>query len=245
MTEPAPSPRGRRIFLGLAVVILLAAAVFLPVTDWLPALVTWVRDLGALGVLAYAVVYILATVLMMPGSILTLAAGFMYGPVWGFLAVSPISVLAATISFLLGRTVAREAILRRVEANPRFAAIDAALGREGFELVALLRLSPAFPFALSNYLFGLTGVRTSHYVLGSWVGMLPGTFMYVYFGSLVGDVTQLAGGATEGASGPRRVLLVVGLVATVAVTVYVTRLARRALAEILPVDAAMPPEPPP
>ncbi len=240
MTEPAPAPPTRLSLAAIAVVALLSAAVFLPVTDWLLAFVVWVRGLGAVGVLVYALAYIVASVLMMPGSILTLGAGFLYGPIWGIAVASPVSVIAATVSFLLGRTVAREAIRGRIEANPRFAAIDEAVGREGFKLVALLRLSPAIPFTLMNYVFGLTGVKTSHYILGSWVGMFLGTFMYVYFGSLVSDVTQLAAGAPEGASGAKRVLLGVGLVATIAVSGYVTKLAREALAKILPEDAMAP-----
>ena len=241
MSEPAPSSRGRLILLGAAVLGLLVAAYLLPVTDWLVAFIAWVRGLGAVGVLVYALAYVVASVLMMPGSLLTLGAGFLYGPVWGIVVASPVSVLAATVSFLLGRTVARDAIRRRIEANPKFAAIDAALGRQGFKVVTLLRLSPIFPFTLMNYVFGLTGVKTSHYIAGSWIGMLLGTFMYVYFGSLIGDVAQLASGAPQGASAGKGVLLVVGLAATVAVTVYVTKLANKALAEILPPGDATPP----
>ena len=102
------------------------------------------------GVLVYALAYVVASVLMMPGSILTLGAGFLYGPIWGIAVASPVSVIAATVSFLLGRTVAREAIRGRIESNPKFAAIDEAVGREGFKLVALLRLSPAIPVTLMN-----------------------------------------------------------------------------------------------
>ena len=231
--------RSRLIVIAVALVVLVGAAAFLPVTDWLLGFVGWVRGLGAVGVAVYAVVYVAATVLMLPGSVLTLGVGFLFGPLWGIVFASPVSVTAATASFLLGRTVAREAIGARIEAHPKFAAIDAAVGREGLKLIALLRLSPALPFALSNYAFGLTAVRTRDYVLGSALGMLPGTFLYVYLGSLASDVAQLAGGAPEGASGAKTALLVLGGVATLAVTIYVTKLAREALAELLPSDPAM------
>lgn len=234
MTDAPPAPRGRLILASLALVALLIAAALLPVTDWLLAFVAWVRGLGAVGVLVYGLVYVLATVLMIPGSILTAGAGFLYGPLWGTAFASPVSVLAATCSFLLGRTVAREAIRGRIGENPKFAAIDAAVGREGLKIVTLLRLSPVFPYVLMNYVFGLTGVKTWHYILGSWLGMLLGTFLFVYFGSLVGDVAELASGAPEGASGARTALIVFGAIATVAVTAFVTRIARRALAELIP-----------
>jgi len=224
--------RARLIGAGLAVLALLGAAAFLPVTDWLLAFVGWVRGLGAVGVAVYALVYIVATVLMVPGSILTAGWGFLYGPLWGTVFCSPVSVIAATCSFLLGRTLARDAIASRIEGNAKFAAIDRAIGKDGLKLITLLRMSPAFPFALGNYALGLTSVKTTHYMLGSWLGMLLGTFLFVYLGSLVGDVAELASGTSEG-GGAKAVLLGVGLVATVVVSVVVTRTARKALAEIV------------
>jgi uncharacterized membrane protein YdjX (TVP38/TMEM64 family) len=222
--------RSLRIGGAVAVVALAAAAaVLLPVTEWAARLVDWIRGAGPAGVAVYAAVYVLATVAMLPGSILTAGAGLAYGRWWGLLLVSPVSVGAATLAFLLGRTVARGWIARRTEADPRFRAVDAAIGRHGFKIVILLRLSPVFPFNVLNYALGLTRVSVRDYVLGSFLGMLPGTFLYVYLGSLVSDVAALSDGAAE-ASALRRVLSVVGLVATVAVTVYITRVARRALA---------------
>jgi len=227
----------RLLGMGIALLALALAAYFLPVTTWLVQFVTWVRGLGAVGALVYSVVYILATVLLLPGSILTLGFGFLYGPLWGFALASPVSVAAATVSFFLGRTVARDAIRARIEGNRKFAAIDRAIGADGLKLITLLRFSPAFPFALGNYALGLTSVKPSHYILGSWAGMLLGTFLYVYLGSLVGDVTELASGGGDG-GGARSVLLGVGLVATILVTVVVTRTARRALSELIPEEAA-------
>ena len=219
---------------GAAVVVALAAgaAVFLPVGEWAAQLVEWVRGAGVAGVAVYAAVYVIATVLMLPGSILTAGAGLAYGPWWGILLVSPVSVAAATVAFLLGRTVARGWIARRSAADPTFRAVDAAIGRHGLKIVLLLRLSPVFPFNILNYALGLTRVRLRDYVLGSFVGMLPGTFLYIYFGSLVGDVAMLSTGAAP-AGTTRQVFSLVGLAATVAVTIYITRVARRALADEL------------
>jgi uncharacterized membrane protein YdjX (TVP38/TMEM64 family) len=221
--------------------LLIEIAIVLPLGHWMSQLVDWMRGAGLAGAIAYAVVYVLAALLMIPGSLLTAGAGLAYGPWWGTLLVSPVSVAAATLAFLLGRTVARGWIARRTEADAKFRAVDAAIGTHGFKVVALLRLSPLFPFNVLNYALGLTGVRLRDYALGSFVGMLPGTFLYVYLGSLVGDVAALSQG-TAHASTARQALSLVGLAATVIVTTYVTRLARRALADELsgsaPVAAA-------
>ncbi|MGH7316374.1 MAG: TVP38/TMEM64 family protein, partial [Candidatus Rokuibacteriota bacterium] len=125
--------------------------------------------------------------------------------------------------------LARGWVARRIEGNARFKAIDAAVAREGWKIVGLTRLSPVFPFNLLNYAFGVTRVSLRDYLLASWIGMMPGTVMYVYLGSLAGDLAAL--GAGRRARTPAEWgFYVVGLLATVAVTVYVTRLARAALA---------------
>jgi len=226
----ASGGRMRLVVLGLAIAAVLVAAKTLPVTQSLLAFVSWVRSAGPAGMAVFVLAYVLACVLFLPGSILTLGAGFAYGVVLGVPLVWIAANLGAAVAFLLGRTVAREAIARRVEANPRFAAIDRAVGREGLKIVLLTRLSPAFPFSLLNYAYGLTQVSFRDYVVGSLVGMVPGTIMYVYLGSLLTSVSEIASGTTAG--GPaRQALTFVGFAATVAVTVVITRIARRALAE--------------
>jgi uncharacterized membrane protein YdjX (TVP38/TMEM64 family) len=199
------------------------------VDTWLLGLVERIRDTGMAGSGLYVVLYVVATVLVMPASVLTLGAGFVYGPVYGSLLVVVASNLAALAAFLLGRTTLRGRVARRLEGKPRFAAVDAAVARQGFKVVLLLRLSPVFPFNLLNYALGLTRVRTRDYVLASFLGMLPGTVLYVYLGSLVTSVAQLTRGQRPDAGLSGQVLFWGGLAATVLVTVYLTRLARRAL----------------
>lgn len=208
---------------------LITAWLVLPVSNWLLALVDWVRAAGATGFITYAALYALATVLLLPGSVLTLGAGFVYGPIWGVLLASPASVIGATLAFLLGRFVARDWIRRRIATNPRFEAVDAAVGKGGFKIVLLLRLSPIFPFTLLNYALGLTRVRLRDYVLASFIGMLPGTVLYVYVGSLVTTAAQLFSGERPSTGPAAQVLFWVGLLATIVVVVAVTRIARRAL----------------
>jgi uncharacterized membrane protein YdjX (TVP38/TMEM64 family) len=167
-----------------------------------------------------------ATVLFIPGSALTLGAGALFGVAWGSLYVSVGSTLGATAAFLVGRYVARNAIAKKIEGNERFAAIDKAVANEGWKIVGLTRLSPVFPFALLNYGFGLTRVKLGDYMLASWIGMMPGTVMYVYLGSLA----KAATGERVRTTG-EWALYGVGLLATVAVTIFVTRIAKQALAK--------------
>lgn len=216
----------------LALLLVLAAAgvalLLLVPRERLPEFAAWVREQGVRGALLLAAIYVVATVLMVPGSVLTLLIGFLYGPRLGVLVVSPASLAGCTLAFLLGRTLARDWIRRKMAASARFLALQQALDRRGLTILLLVRLSPDFPFVLLNYAFGLTTISTGRYVLGSFAGMIPGTFLYVYLGSAAGDVSQLlAGGGEVGSSGG--ILKWAGLAATVIVTVIVTGLARRAL----------------
>ncbi len=217
------------------IVALAAAFKFLPVNDYLARFFEYVQSSGVWGPVLLAVVYVLATIVMVPGLILTLGAGFAFGIVKGTIAVSVGSVLGATAAFLIGRTVARSFVEQKVAEFPKFAAVDRAVQTSGFKIVLLTRLSPAFPFNVLNYLFSITSVRTRDYFLASWIGMLPGTLMYVYFGTAIKNLADLVGGRFEGGMG-QKILLVVGLLATVIVTVYITKLARTAIREHVPVD---------
>jgi uncharacterized membrane protein YdjX (TVP38/TMEM64 family) len=188
----------------------------------------WVDGLGLAGLAVFAGAYVLATLLFLPGLILTLAGGFTFGLLWGTIGVSIGSTVGAAAAFLLGRTLLRDAIERKVSTSPRFAEIDRAVGQHGAKIVLLVRLSPLFPFNLTNYAFGLTKVRFWPYVLASWVGMLPATVMYVYLGSAASSFAEILAGSYEPGIA-QQVLVGVGLIATLVVTVFVTRLARRAL----------------
>lgn len=211
-----------------------AVALFVPAGPWMASLVDWMRGAGALGVLVYAIAFTIAAVCLVPGSILTVGAGMAYGLVGGILIASPASAIAATAAFVVARTVARRRVARWAAKDPRVAALDAAIGAHGLKLVILIRLSPLFPFNLLNYALGLTRVRLRDYALGSFIGMLPVTLLYVYVGSLAGQLASLARGTATG--GPLGYAVsALGLAATIAVTVVVTRLARRAL------DAALVP----
>jgi uncharacterized membrane protein YdjX (TVP38/TMEM64 family) len=193
----------------------------------------WVNNLGAIAPIAFILLYIVATVAFLPGSLLTLGAGVLFGIVAGSLYVFISATIGATLAFLVGRYVARDWISKKIAENQKFRAIDRAVGREGFKIVLLTRLSPIFPFNLLNYGMGVTGVALKDYVLAS-VGMIPGTVMYVYIGSLAGSIATI-GGETGRETGANPVaqwaIRIIGFVATVIVTLYVTKIARKALDE--------------
>ena len=220
--------KSRILLIGILVIAAAGAAYMLPVAEWITALAERARNTGALGVAMFFAAYVASTVAFLPGSILTLAAGFAFGPFWGLAIASPASVTGATCAFLLGRTLLRDWAAARVGESPRLRAIDAAVGREGFKIVLLLRLSPLFPFNVLNYALSLSNVRVSTYVLASFLGMLPGTALYVYLGSLAPAAAELASAGGRGGT-TNTVLYIAGLVATVAAAVIGTRAARRAL----------------
>jgi uncharacterized membrane protein YdjX (TVP38/TMEM64 family) len=185
--------------------------------------------MGFWGPLALGAAYVVAALAFFPGSALTLTAGAVFGLAWGTVTVSVASTIAAALAFLIARYVARDKVARQAKKFPKFQAIDRAIGDGGGKIIAMLRLSPAVPFSLGNYLFGLTAIRFWPYVLASWLFMLPGTFMYVYLGHIGTEGLRSAAGAERGKTPAEWALLGVGLLATVAVTIYVTRLARKAL----------------
>lgn len=244
MPAPAPSyphaaslrPERLKAFLAqrAAAIRWVSIAVMLAALAWLMRILPsehalgWLRNgidsLGIWGPLVLGALYVLATLLFIPGWLMTLASGALYGLALGTLIVSLSSTTGAALAFLIARYVAREPVCRAIGRSPRLTAVDEAIGEQGWKIVALLRLSPAVPFNLQNYLYGVTAIRFWPYVLVSWAAMLPGTFMYVYIGSLGNSVA--AGRQTTSAEWALRG---VGLLATVIVTIYVARLARNAI----------------
>jgi len=238
--EPRRGSRARlALYLGAALLAVAALVVGgRSLIGPLQRFAAWVQELGIWGPVVFILGYAAATVAFAPGAVLTLAAGALFGLVYGTVYTLAGATLGASLAFLVSRYVARRAVERRIAANPRFQAIDRAVGREGFKIVALLRLSPVFPFNLLNYALGLTRVRFLDYFAAS-VAMLPGTLLYVYYGKAAGSLaTAFAAGSGAPAAGGQSkaaswALLGVGLLATVAVTTYVTRLAGKALRQEL------------
>ncbi len=237
--KPPASPQRRRLTMWIvgAVVVavaggLYAASRFVNVTGPLIAALGWIQGLGIWGNLVFGLVYVLACTIMVSGAVLTLGAGVIYGPVWGTVTVSIASTIGAMTAFLVGRTVGRNWVARKVEGNPRFHAIDEAIGREGFKIVLLTRLSPVFPFVLLNYIFGITKVTFWKCAVASWIGMLPGTIMYVYLGSVVKSLAELEGDKPK--TPAEQVFFWAGLAVTIVVAVIVGKVAKKAIAGAAP-----------
>jgi uncharacterized membrane protein YdjX (TVP38/TMEM64 family) len=237
------SPAARawpRIAILVAVVAgLIVAGKFLPLKDYVRTLLEWIQGLGIWGPAVVVLFYIVACLLFLPGSLLTIGAGFIFKLALGTATVSVGATIGACAAFWVGRTVARRWVAAKIAGNAKFAAIDEAVGREGFKIVLLTRLSPIFPFNLLNYAFGLTRVRFGAYALASWIGMLPGTVLYVYIGSVA---RSLADAAVGGGSKPAatHIFFWCGLVIAAAVVVLIVRIARRALQEAAGLPAGAP-----
>jgi uncharacterized membrane protein YdjX (TVP38/TMEM64 family) len=239
---PAEQQRGRRfavailsykvIFWILLIIGVVVGTTLLPIKELLIVALEWTRDLGIWAPVFVAAFYIIACVLLLPGSVLTLGAGFLFKVTVGTITVSIGSTLGACAAFIVGRTIARKWITSKIAQNEKFAAIDQAVAQQGFKIVLLTRLSPVFPFNMLNYSFGLTKISFWKYALGSWIGMIPGTIMYVYFGSGLRSLADLATGEVDsGIAG--KLFFWFGLAATVVVTVLITNIARKALKQTI------------
>jgi uncharacterized membrane protein YdjX (TVP38/TMEM64 family) len=202
------------------------AVSFLPVAEWVKTLTDWIHRLGIAGAFIFIGVYALAAVLFLPGAIFTIAAGLVYGIAAGTAVALAGATLGAALAFLVARYVLRARIERLAKKNKKFGAIDEAVGEQGWKIVGLLRLSPLIPFNVSNYFYGVTSIGFWPYLIASALGMLPGTLLYVYLGA-IGQAGL--GGGKKGHSPLEWIFLGLGLLANIAVTIFVSRVAQKAL----------------
>ena len=232
--QTASEEQSRRLPLLRLMLILAAVGALVllgrSVGDAVPRFSDWVGSLGLWGPLVFMAGYAISVVAFIPASLLTLAAGAIFGVGWGTVYVMIAATVGAAGAFLVARYLARGAIEKRLANSSRFEAVDRAVGAQGRRIVFLLRLSPVFPFNLLNYALGLTRVGFADYLIAS-SGRLPGTLLNESLRKIAGDVAAVAGGAAPERGTAENVLLFVGLLATVVVTTLVTRIARRALAE--------------
>ncbi|MFS0515248.1 TVP38/TMEM64 family protein [Nostoc sp. UIC 10607] len=233
MRKPVLNPKLKLLLLSCLIATLIIVAKQFNFQGLLQTSVIWVESLGVLGPIAYIVIYNLATLLFIPGSLLTLKGGCLFGVFWGSIYVLIAAIIGATLAFIIGRYLSRDWVSRQMDKHPKFKAIDLAVAKEGWKIVLLTRLCPVFPFNLLNYAFGVTQVSLKDYILGSF-GIIPGTLMYVYIGSLAGNLAMIDTAhqpITPETQVWQWIMRVVGLIATVAVTVYITKVAQKALAQ--------------
>jgi uncharacterized membrane protein YdjX (TVP38/TMEM64 family) len=218
------------ILLSLITIFIIIIAKFLNLQSLLQQSLIWVQSLGIWGPAAFILIYNLATILFIPGSVLTLGGGVLFGVFWGSFYVFIAATFGATFAFLIGRYLSRDWVSQKIDKYPKFKAIDLAVAKEGLKIVFLTRLSPIFPFNLLNYAFGVTQVSLKDYILGS-IGMIPGTILYVYIGSLAGDIAMIGMKTPPANPTLQWMVRIIGLIATITVTIYVTRIAKKALEE--------------
>lgn len=224
----------KALLISLIAIVAVLAVSFLPIESFAKATLNWVEGMGYWGYLVFFLTYALFTVLFIPGFILTVGAGAIFDLWSGFIVVSLGSTVGASLAFLIGRFFARDLIEKKVAKSKRFSAIDRAVGQQGWKIVFLTRMSPVFPFNLINYAYGLTNVPFWHYALATWIGMMPGTLLYVYVGALAGNVAKATLEEQAGTGTLELVFQIVGFIATLAVTYYITRIARKALKNEVP-----------
>ena len=214
------------VFGGLALVVLVVVRT-VPLAAVVGTLRSWVEASGPIGMIGFGAAYVVLALLFVPGAALTMVAGAVFGVGWGIVVVAIATSVADAVAFLTGRYVARNAVVRLMDRYTRFKIVDRTISRGGWRIVALIRLSPAFPYSASNYLFGVTGVSFLPFLISSGIFTLPGAFAYLYLG-YVG--AEAVGGGSR--NPVEWALLVVGLVVTIIAIAYLTVLARRGLAEL-------------
>lgn len=220
--------RTRLLRLAVPTALLVLLVLFLRHTAEIAGWLQWMDQQGPAGDALFVAFFVACTLVMVPASILEAGAGFLYGPIWGIGVASAVGTAAATVSFLLGRTLLRGVVERRIAEDPRFGAIDRAIGVRGRELVLLLRLSPLAPFNVMSYALGLTRVRVRDFALGTALGHLFPVIVFVYTGSTVASAMDLV----DRPSTPPWAT-VIGLLLTVVATAGVSRFAKRALDQAL------------
>jgi len=253
-----PNPRvSGRTALSAAGLLLVITALFWPgarqeVSLILQRFLTNLADWGPWGPPVVGLLFIPACLLFLPGSWLTLFAGFAFGKTWlGFAAslacISAGSTLGASLAFLAGRTLLRHPVEAWVREQPRFQQLDSGVRQRGFWIVFLSRLSPLLPFNLLNYAFGITQVSLRDYVLGSWLGMLPGTLLFLSLGTALGNLADVWA-ERRGPTPVQWLFFALGVAATLALTLVLGRIAGRNLSReqapvTMPATPALPKTP--
>jgi uncharacterized membrane protein YdjX (TVP38/TMEM64 family) len=210
-----------RIVIGVAVLAALAVAFrLLPVAQWMEDFKNWVQGVGPIGYVLYVIAYVICCVFFIPAIALTLGAGAIFGFAKGAAVVIVGATLGATAAFLLARSVMRHRVESMTAGNAKFRALDRAITREGTKIMWLVRLSGFPPFTWVNYAFGLTGIGLVPYILITFFGIIPGTLAFTYAGA--------AGAAAATGSG-NRVVLIVTAVGAILVSVFIARVALKAI----------------
>src|SRR3989449_6312075 len=214
--------------LVISVALVFALSRFFPVVDFIGALQQRVMSLGAWAAICYPLLFAACNVLLVPGGILAVGAGFFFGLWWGFLIVFAGNLIATAVSFALSRSIAQRWFRQKLSDNPTLRALGPAVERESWKIILLSQLHPLFPTSLLNYFYGLTRIQFSTYMLWASIGRVPGLFLYAY----VGTLGQFAVRIMRGKSYPRMIEYWIwggAFVTTALLLVLLGRLAYRAI----------------
>lgn len=220
-----------KIKLALLILFVLGALVGVKIVGldtinlWLQQFILYVEGLGWWGVVLYVIVFGISAMAALPASPFVIGAGIIF-KFWLGLGISLAGIgIGAALGFLASRYLARDLVVEKLKDSPKFRAIDTAVGNEGWKIVTLLRICP-LPFGLSNFIYGVTSIRFDHYMLATFLGVLPSLGFFVYLGS--------AGKATLDSMGNKNPALLIplglGVIAGVVCLIFVGRVARRAVA---------------
>jgi uncharacterized membrane protein YdjX (TVP38/TMEM64 family) len=225
---------------ALVLVTVVAAMVFgeVPIVEKVKSVQRLIASMGPRGAALYPLFYAACNVLLLPAGVLSIGGGFFFGLWWGFLLVLIGNVTGAALAFGISRAIGRGWFERRMLRRPRWAALDAAIAREGWQIIVLSQVHPLFPTSLINYLYGITRIRFWTCMLWVAVGQAPGLFLYAYLGTLAQLGMRLIGGETH----PRLIEYLTwggGLVLTVVVTTALARIALRLMRETEAADAVL------
>ena len=227
-----PLSRTRLLIAVSVLAALVIAAAVLPIDAWLVSAEMWTQTHPEAGAAIYLLGATVAAILFVPGSIIAMVAGYLYGLRWGIpLALAGLSVGAAG-AFFVGRLLVRDWVSARLEARPRLRALDRAVNERSFAIIALTRLSLIVPYNLLNYVFGVTGAGAASYVTATTLGMIPATALWTYVGTLAKNIADIRAGRVE-AELPNGYILIFGVIVIATVVALIHRSASRALAEQL------------
>ena len=221
----------KKTLLIIGVIIALALAAWqLPLGTYIEQALSWVEAHETIAWIVFAILYIAAIVLILPASVFSLAAGYLFGLLQGWIIVVITATIGAMIAFIVGRSLLRTWVVKKAEKMKNFHSLDEAVSQKGLFIVFLTRLSPVFPFSLINYVYGITKISLRNFSLATFFGIMPGSLLYVYAGSTAKNLQEVLSGNVE-FSGAQQYLLYGGLIATLIVTIVITRIASKALKE--------------
>jgi len=217
------------ILLMIVVILMIIIGIHINIPSWLSNLVEWIENYGWWGIILFILLHLIGSIIAIPAFVMAFAGGFIFGLGRGIIIVSISSTMGATAAFLVARYLVRDWIIRIMEKHPRYKIIDEAIAREGWQIIGLIRLSPIIPYNILHFVFGITSVKLLHYIIASWIGMLPMTFMYVYAGSLASSLTQVGESKYLIYSSESWIFYILGFLITLTATIYVSAVVRRAL----------------